>query len=108
MDCNKIINQFDDEELDTIPDPNKEYWYNVSKKSRTGTKTKTKGMTILMKQVLLSKLYPQVIDNIKFLVKNKFLLNQQNERGWTQHPMGVSLWLALANWDSSNISFNIY
>ena len=58
------------------PNPNRKY--NISPSA------KSKGFTLLMKLVLLTRKYPELLDHIKNLIDNdKKIINQQNERGWT-------------------------
>ncbi len=60
----------------TPPDPNVEY--------ECDPYTKSRGFTLLMKMVLLTKEYPELNNTIKeYIINNKEELNKQNERGWT-------------------------
>ena len=64
------------EELLVPPDPNVEY--------ECALNTKSKGFTLLMKLVLLTKEYLFLEDHIiKYILDHKEELNKQNEKGWS-------------------------
>ena len=72
------------DELLVPPDPNIEYDCSNIRKS--------KGFTLLMKLVLLTKEYPELNGEIKkYITGNKSAVNKSNEKGWT------SLMLACRN-----------
>ena len=66
-------NQFDNESMEEIPDPDKEYYYHQSC-------FPTRGLTYLMKLVLLTKKYPQLVKKIELY---RHQINQKNKRGFT-------------------------
>lgn len=64
--------------MDIYADTNPLYRYACS------TATKSKGFTKLMKWVLLTKEYPEILEEIEKLIKsNSEILNKQNAKGWT-------------------------
>ena len=72
----KMDTQFNRERLFDNPNPNKRYLVTDC--------FRCKGFTKLMKMVLLTKRFPDLVDNIKsYLVSLPEELNKQNEYGWT-------------------------
>ena len=62
-------NQFDKELNDSIPDPKKEYYINSN--------TKDKGLTLLMKSIIIYNKYPDLFNN--FLTISGYIKNQIND-----------------------------
>jgi ankyrin repeat protein len=75
MDSTKL----DLDQLNTILEPP-----NLDEEFDCSPMTKSRGFTLLMKLVLLTRKHPELLEYIKILINNnKDIINQKNEKGWT-------------------------
>jgi len=81
---NDLVRQFNNEPLEQEPDPNKEYYYLKTDGNISVNVYKTKGLTYLMKIVLLYGKHPQLIQQVK---NYKHQINTTNSAGYTALEM---------------------